>query len=55
MNPIIKVNGVEVKDALCVVDSLSNIVTLEVVDGGEEKLNMDKVYVEVNIFGKVDF
>jgi len=54
MGAVIKVNGVEVPEALCVTDTANNIVTLETMFSGEVKLNMNKIYVEVNIFGDID-
>lgn len=54
MRAIIKVNGVEVPESLACVDTASNIVTLETVDTGEIKMEMERVYVEVSIFGMID-
>lgn len=54
MGAIIKLNGVEVQEALAIVDTANNKVTLEtMLDNGKE-LNLKKVYVEVNIFGNMD-
>ena len=54
MGAIIKMNGVEVQEALAIVDTANNKVTLEtMLDNGRE-LDLKKVYVEVNIFGNMD-
>lgn len=54
MKAIINVNGKERTESLCIVDTLNNEVTLIEIDKQEIKLNMDEVYVEINIFGKTD-
>lgn len=54
MKAVIKVNGEESKDSFCIVDTLSNIVTLIEINKPEIILNMDNVYVELNILGRID-
>ena len=54
MGAIIKMNGVEVQEALAIVDTANNKVTLEtMLDNGRE-LDLRKVYVEVNIYGNAN-
>lgn len=54
MKAIIKINGVELPEALCLVNTASNIVTLETMPEPNIKLDLDKVYVEVNLFGDLE-
>lgn len=51
MRAVIKHNGVELPEALCLVNTASNIVTLETMDRPCMKLNMEKLYVRVSILG----
>ena len=54
MGAVIKLNGVEVQEALAIVDTANNKVTLEtMLDNGRE-LDLKKVYVEVNIYGNAN-
>lgn len=55
MPAIIKVNGMEVPESLAIVDTLSNEVSLETLMDGGVKLNLNEVYVEVNIIGNMFF
>ena len=55
MEAIIKVNGVERPKSLCIVDTLNNAVTLTELTTPERKLDMNYAYVEVNIFGDIDY
>lgn len=50
MEAIIKVNGVERPESLCIVDTLNNVVKLTEFTTPERKLDLDYAYVEVNIF-----
>lgn len=54
MRAVVKLNGVELKDCLCIIDNSVNEVTVQTETNNGEKLNMDNVYVEVNIFGEID-
>lgn len=54
MGAVIKVNGMETKESLAVVDTLNNKATLETVFDNGRELDLQKVYVEVNIYGDVD-
>lgn len=51
MKAVIKHNGEELPEALCLVNTASNIVTLETMDEPCMKLDMEKVYVCVSILG----
>lgn len=54
MGAVIKMNGIEVQEALAIVDTANNKVTLEtMLDNGRE-LDLRKVYVEVNIYGSTN-
>lgn len=53
MRAKIKFNGKEIPDSLCIVDSASNIVTLQTPVTGEEKIDMETHAVEVNIYGEL--
>lgn len=54
MKALIKHNGVIVPEALCLVNTASNIVTLETMFEPNISLDLDKVYVEVNLFGDLE-
>lgn len=54
MKPVIKHNGVRLTEALCIVDTSNNTVTLETMFDPSIKLDLDRVYVEVNIFGELE-
>lgn len=54
MRAVIKHNGVELTEALCMVNTAGNIVTLETMCEASMKVNLDKVYVEVNMFGDLE-
>lgn len=54
MRAIVKHNGVELPEALCLVNTASNIVTLETMLEPSISLDLDKVYVEVNLFGDLE-
>ena len=51
MSAVIKINGNEVPEAFCLVDTLCNNVELNTVDGVPKKLDYNHIYVEVNIYG----
>lgn len=51
MGAVIKINGKELPDAFCIVDTLCKQVEFNTVDGVPKKLNYDKVHTEVNIYG----
>lgn len=54
MSAIVKLNGVELPEVLCIVDSANHDVCLETPNTAEQHLNLSSVHVEVNIFGVVD-
>ncbi len=54
MRAVIKHNGVELPESLCLVNTASNIVTLTTMYDPSMKLNLDKVYAEVNLFGELE-
>ncbi len=54
MRAIIKHNGVELPEALCLVNTASNIVTLETMLETNRKLDLTKIYAEVNLFGLLE-
>ena len=51
MSAVIKINGNEVKEAFCIVDTLCNTIELNTVDGVPKKLDFNHIYAEVNIYG----
>lgn len=55
MEAVIKVNGVERPESLCIVDTLNNVVKLTEFTTPERKLDLDYAYAEVNIFGDIDY
>lgn len=54
MGAIIKVNGVEVPESLAIIDTANNTVTLETMLISEQKLDVDKIHAEVNLFGEIE-
>lgn len=54
MRAVIKHNGMELPEALCLVNTAGNIVTLETMLEPNMKLDLDKVYVEVSLFGDLE-
>lgn len=51
MSAIIKVNGKEIQEGFCIVDTLCKQVEFNTVDSVPKKLDYDKVHAEVNIYG----
>lgn len=51
MSAIIKVNGKEIPEGFCIVDTLCNNIELNTVDGVPKKLDYLKTHVEVSIYG----
>lgn len=51
MGAVIRVNGVETPESIAVIDTANNIITLETMFTGEQKLSADIAYAEVNLFG----
>ena len=51
MSAIIKVNGNEIPESFCIVDTLCNIIEFNTVEGIPKKLDINHTYVEVNIYG----
>ena len=54
MRAVVKHNGMELPEALCLVNTAGNIVTLETMFEPNIKLDLDRVYVEVNLFGDLE-
>lgn len=54
MGAIIKVNGVEVPESLAIIDTANNTVTLETMLISEQKLDVDKIHAEINLFGEIE-
>lgn len=54
MGAIIKVNGVEVPESLAIIDTANGTVTLETMLISEQKLDVDKIHAEVNLFGEIE-
>lgn len=54
MGAIIKVNGMEVPESLAIIDTANNTVTLETMLISEQKLDVDKIHAEVNLFGEIE-
>lgn len=54
MRAIVKHNGIELPEALCLVNTASNLVSLETMLEPSMNLDLDKVYVEVNLFGDLE-
>ena len=51
MGAIIKINGKEIKEAFCIVDTLCNNVEINTIDGVPKKLDFNDIHAEVNIYG----
>ena len=54
MRAVVKHNGNPLLDALCLVNTASNRVSLETMLEPGMNLDLDKVYVEVNLFGDLE-
>lgn len=54
MGAIIKVNGIEVPESLAIIDTASYEVSLQTMFISEQRLDVNKIYAEVNIFGEVE-
>ncbi len=54
MSAIIKVNGMEVPESLAIIDTANNTVTLQTMLISEQKLDVDKIHAEVNLFGEIE-
>lgn len=54
MSAVIKVNGMEVPESLAIIDTANNTVTLETMLISEQKLDVDKIHAEVNLFGEIE-
>lgn len=51
MGAIIKVNGREITDSFCIIDTLCKNVEFNTVDGIPKKLKYQDIHAEVNIYG----
>jgi len=51
---LLKHNGKPLLEALCHINTASNIVTLQTMLEPSMNLDLDKVYVEVNLFGDLE-
>lgn len=51
MSVVIKVNGMEVPESLAIIDTANNEVTLQTMFVSEQKLDVDRIHAEVNIYG----
>ncbi len=54
MRAVIKHNGTEIPEAMCLVNTADNLVTLERMDKPNILLDISKVYFEVNLFGELE-
>ena len=54
MGVVIKVNGVEVPESLAIIDTANNEVTLQTMFVSEQKLDVNKIHAEVNLFGEIE-
>ena len=54
MKTRIMLNGKELTNSICTIDSLNNKVTLDTEEGIHTKLDPHTSYIEVNIFGNED-
>ena len=54
MGAVIKVNGVEVPESLAIIDTANKTVTLQTMFISEQKLDVDKIHAEVNLFGEIE-
>lgn len=54
MSAIIRVNGTEVPESLAIIDTANNTVSLQTMFVCEQKLDVDKIHAEVNLFGEID-
>ena len=51
MGAVIKINGKEIPDTFCAVDTLSRQIILNTIDGIKKRLDYKEIYTEVNIYG----
>ena len=54
MNSKITVNGKEIKDAIVVIDTLNQTVSIETMWTGEQQLETNEIFAEVKLFGDID-
>lgn len=54
MGAVIRVNGIEVPESLAVIDTASNEVSLQTMLVSEQKLDINKIHAEVNLFGEIE-
>ncbi len=54
MSAVIKVNGNEVPESLAVIDTANGEVTLQTLFISEQKLDVNKIHAEVNLYGKIE-
>lgn len=54
MSAVIKVNGVEVPESLAIVDTANNTVSLQTMFVHEQKLDVNRIHAEVNLYGDIE-
>lgn len=54
MGAVIRVNGIEVPESLAVIDTANNEVSLLTMLVSEQKLDINKIHAEVNLFGEIE-
>lgn len=54
MRAVIKHNGRIIPEALCIVDTSNNTVILETMETPSMKLDLDRGFVEVSLFGVLE-
>lgn len=54
MGAVIRVNGIEVPESLAVIDTANNEVSLQTMFVSEQKLDINKIHAEVNLFGEIE-
>lgn len=55
MKSKITVNGKEIAEAIVVVDTLNQTVSIETLWTGEQQLEINNLFAEVNLYGDITF
>jgi hypothetical protein len=53
VNKVVRVNGREWKNVLFIIDTLSETASITTLTEPERQLDLNKCYVEVNIYGNI--
>lgn len=54
MGAVIRVNGIEAPESLAIIDTANNEVSLQTMLVSEQKLDINKIHAEVNLFGEIE-